>query len=320
MDEAAKRRARRIGRLRDEIIEEGLPLEVDGPTGDLLLDEVDYARRPAVHEGVSPRYGALIAMSGDLDIHRLVFPALVESIGDDIPIATARRLADGRTSFIGRDEGRLRLVCFDRTIEHEATAVQVADSDITVVQRMPTGWVRIFSPRAVVTWDGSRWWAKPRSHQLASAVAAAHPRLASPVLDGLAELCVHWLSAGRVGAVLVWHTEPARAPLGHLGVGARAAIPPLDVTQREHYAALLSVLAQSDRAALVSHRGCVDSIGIALRCSDEALRNVPAYRGTRHTSARRFSYDEPAAVVFTVSSAGPVTVFHRGAAVGAVFS
>ena len=50
--------------------------------------------------------------------------------------------------------------------------------------------------------------------------------------------------------------------------------------------------------------------------STTAEADVPAFRGTRHTSARRYSHDDPAAVVIAVSEDGPVSVFRNGAMVG----
>ena len=41
-------------------------------------------------------------------------------------------------------------------------------------------------------------------------------------------------------------------------------------------------------------------------------RQLAPYRGTRHTSALRFSWDEPSTVVLVVSSNGTFSVFRRG--------
>lgn len=313
---AGERQERRLRRLREELLDADVPLDVDDDHGQALLEELDYARFPPTHEGTSPVFGALIVPDEVIDPARLGFPALVDAA--DVDRHVIRILADGRTSFVARrQDGSLALVSFDRTIEHEATAVQVANrAGITVIQRQYTGSIRVFAPTGVVTWDGARWWSKPLASQLAATIRAARPELLSPVLDGLTEFCVHWLSAGRVGALLVWHTEspgsPSQGPLGHLGLGASIAIPCLDMTNRQHFAALRSALAQTDRAALVSPDGRVDRIGVALRWSDGAVDEVPPYRGTRHTSARRFTRDEPRAVVFAVSSSGPVSVMHSG--------
>jgi DNA integrity scanning protein DisA with diadenylate cyclase activity len=95
-------------------------------------------------------------------------------------------------------------------------------------------------------------------------------------------------------------------------MGAALSIPPMDVTCREHRSPLLSVLAQSDRAALVTPDGHIDTIGVALRPSRSSTEAVDPSGGTRHTSARRFSFDEPQSVVFVVSAAGPMSVFQHG--------
>jgi len=43
-----------------------------------------------------------------------------------------------------------------------------------------------------------------------------------------------------------------------------------------------------------------------------SVRAVQPFRGTRHTSAQRFSLAEPTTVSFVVSSGGPLSVFFRG--------
>jgi DNA integrity scanning protein DisA with diadenylate cyclase activity len=50
--------------------------------------------------------------------------------------------------------------------------------------------------------------------------------------------------------------------------------------------------------------------------SQDAEKSVAAYRGTRHTSGRRYSYDDPLATVIAVSDDGPVTVFRNGGVLG----
>ena len=58
--------------------------------------------------------------------------------------------------------------------------------------------------------------------------------------------------------------------------------------------------------------GVLRDLGVRLVPSDIAERNVRALRGTRHTSARRYSHDDPAATVIAVSDDGPVSVFRNG--------
>jgi hypothetical protein len=50
--------------------------------------------------------------------------------------------------------------------------------------------------------------------------------------------------------------------------------------------------------------------------SPEAESDVEGYRGMRHTSARRYSFDDPLATVIVVSEDGPVTVLRNGEILG----
>jgi len=52
-----------------------------------------------------------------------------------------------------------------------------------------------------------------------------------------------------------------------------------------------------------------------LSASDAAQKWIPPYEGTRHTSARRASFDYPQAIVITVSADGPVTIFSDGVSI-----
>ena len=221
----------------------------------------------------------------------------------------------GRRSSSGPSGGPDRLVCFERTREYESSAVHIAQlSGAVVLQRLGRGWVRLCTRQRVSTWDGTHWSSKPLadrvSARLADAIGSAADRL---VLDRLVEFCTHWLGAGRVGATLVWSLVGPAAELGHLGLAAKVTIPTLDVGRRSQFAALLNALAQYDRAALVDPDGRLRIVGVQLRTDERSRREVPPYRGTRHTSALRFSASEPTALVLVVSSSGTLSAFWRGA-------
>ena len=52
--------------------------------------------------------------------------------------------------------------------------------------------------------------------------------------------------------------------------------------------------------------------GVRLRPRPQTESEVEGFGGMRHTTARRYSVDEPDAVVIVVSEDGPVTVMRRG--------
>jgi hypothetical protein len=306
-----QRQRQRLARLREELADEAMPLSLPGPAGDALLEELDYAMHPAVHEGVAPRYGAIVSAHRGIWPERFDLPASVAA--DEIELPTLRRLADGRSSFVYRAaDDDPRVVFFDHSVEYEADAVRLsAAASVYVIQRSARGRVRICGPDGVAVWEGARWWLKPLAPRLAASVTRVVDKADPDVVAGLAELTVHWLSAGRVGATLVMALDDGE-PIGHMGTGAAVEVPRLSVTRRSHFAPLLSLLSQVDRAAPVSATGDIDTVGVALRWSHDTARSIGPYRGTRHTAAKRFSHDEPGTVVFVVSAAGPVSVFHGG--------
>jgi hypothetical protein len=181
-----------------------------------------------------------------------------------------------------------------------------------VVQRLGRGWVRLCTPQCVATWDGTHWSSKPLSSLVTERVRGTLTSAEPEVLANLMELCMHWLGAGRVGGALVWCLDGDPHDLAHLGLAAAVSIPELDLTRRTHFAPLLNALAQYDRAALVDPRGRVSTVGVHLRSSERTRREVTPYQGTRHTSALRFSCDEPSAAVFVVSSGGALSIFWQG--------
>lgn len=299
-------------RLAHELEDEGIALPDDDRLLALLLAELDYARHPHAHEGTPPRYGAFVAAT-ELTLPDSLEPFAVIDTGE-APLEVVRRLADGRSSFVARGiDVPDRLVSFDRTREYESSAVHLAQTTGgLVLQRLAQGWVRMAAPNGVSTWDGMHWSTKPLPAALAVRIHQLIPQADLHVLGRLLEFCVHWLGAGRVGASLIWRLDADPQDLGHLGFGAAVTIPQLDLARHEHFSPLLNALSQFDRAALVAPDGSIRTICVQMRSSDEARAKVATYRGTRHTAALRFSADERDALVFVVSSNGPLTVCWQG--------
>jgi len=309
---------RRMARLRDELVDNGVPLPIEAAGGRLLLEEIDYARFPPVHEGRIPRYGAIVSFGTRPQWEKLNAPTKLES--DDTDLALLRSFADGRSSFVVRSTGgKQGLAVFDRSLEFEASAARLrAETGAFVVQRVREGLVRVCGPDGVVGWNGVEWSFKPLAEQHAAPVRRLVPQLAPHVLSGLMELCVHWLSAGQVGATLVVSLHGDARDLGHLDLSGAIVPPPLSVARPDHFPALLSVLAQRDRAAIIDPDGTVAALDVGLSWSERAEQTVGIVGGMRHTSARRFSFEEPGAVVFVVSQDGPATVFSDGSALTVV--
>lgn len=307
---------RRLARLVEELGEAGLDLAGGWLGRDLAAREIDYALRPAVHERRVPSYGALVeptdepaawAVETDLEVDRRPL--------DGRPAEAARLYADGVTSWlVRRSAGDDEWVVFDRPAGSERDLVVLAEaSGALVVQRHPSGLVRVVAPAGVFRWDGTRWLHQPLVSTWIDTVGACAEHGDREVLQTLLEFAVHDLGARGIGATLVYRYDGSLAGRFDCRLPAPPALP---ITRPADLAPLRHALAQVDGAALFDEGGVLRWIGVRLVPSVAAEAGVEGHRGTRHTSGRRYSFDDPAATVIVVSEDGPVTVFRGGRVLG----
>ncbi len=312
MDSRRQTTPGRLVRLLQELTEEEPAVVAAVRSPELLVDELDYALRPPRHERRVPSYGSFVlptepeavwAERTTLDVS--VRPA-PERADDEI-----RRYANGLSSWTIRDAGGVNaLVVFDRPASSERDLVVLAEATgATVVQRHPAGVVRLVGPFGVARWDGVGWQTGSPVAELVSRSSGGLDRQESNVLAELLRFAVHDLGSGSVGSLLVL----ALAEPDPVSFEVRLGVPPpLRVGRPGDLGPLLHVLGQVDGAAVFDREGTLRQLGVRLVPSRRAEREVAPLRGTRHTSARRHSHDNPCAVVVVVSDEGPVSVFRGG--------
>jgi hypothetical protein len=304
----------RLRRLGDELEEEvGSVLTAVTDTG-VLLDEVDYALRPPRHERRVPTYGAIVlptvpvaAWTTVTGLHAEVRPTATRDDHD------VRRYADGLASWTLRSNAGVdALVVFDRSAGSERDLVVLAEATGAVlVQRRPDRGVRIVGPFGVARWDESSWHVEPPLGSWLERASSGLTDRETTMLEQLLRFAVHDLGAAGIGALFVF------------GGGASGLVeerlappPPLRLDHPSDLGPLRHVLAQVDGAAFVDSAGILRRLGVRLIPSASAEDAIDALGGTRHTSARRYSADDPDAIVIAVSEAGPVTVFRDGRVIG----
>ena len=307
----------RLRRLVEELEEEvGHAPDAAEPLGRLVLEEIDRARRPHVHERRVVSSGVVVAPSTDpamwgpstqLDISR---GPLVSTDPDGM-----RLFADGLSSWLVRHlEGPDEWMVFDRPSGSERDLVVLAEVlGATVVQRHPTGAVRVVDGRGVARWAGLRWHHEPPVSRWVDKVTAGDPHGDPAVVRALLEFAVHDLGSRGIGALLLYRAggDSAAAVESRL-----PAPPPLEIRRPTGLAPLRHALAQVDGAAVFDADGVLRELGVRLVPSSEAESSVDGLRGMRHTAGRRYSYDDPGATVIVVSEDGPVSVLRGGAVLG----
>jgi len=306
----------RLRRLREELAEVGLVLVADAEWDTLVITELDYALRPNVHERRVPSVGAIIEpttppASWELGTKLTVTRRAVEAM----PLSGSRLFADGLSSWlIRRVSGDDEWAVFDRPAGSERDLVVLAESmGAVVVQRHPNGSVRIVGDFGVLRWEGLTWHREPPTAAWIDSVSVCAVHGDRDVVEILLEFAVHDLGARGIGATLVYRPNGDPGPSFEL----RLPTPPaLDVRSAFDLAPLRHALSQVDGAAVFDTDGILRELGVRLVPTPQAENVVEALRGMRHTSGRRYSFDDPAATVIVVSEDGPVTVLRRGQMIG----
>jgi hypothetical protein len=306
----------RLRRLAEELEESGLRPDETAAVREILMEEIDQALRPPVHERRTASSGTILeprsepavwASETELDITRT-------PLGQQ-PLAAARRFADGLSSWLlRRTDGRNELIVFDRPAGSERDVALLAHVlDATIVQRHPAGSVRVVGRFGVLRWEGLSWHHEPPVSSWSDSVTASPANGDPAVLLAMLRFAVHDLGSLGIGALLVFRPDTHPGPF----VEERLPTPPpLWIRQASHLAPLRHALAQVDGAATFDGQGVLRLLGVRLVPSRASEETVEALGGTRHTSGRRYSYDDPSSTVIAVSEDGPVSVLRNGAVLG----
>jgi DisA bacterial checkpoint controller nucleotide-binding len=302
--------ARRLRRLAEELEEIGLPA---GAADQMLLEEVDWALHPVVHERRVASTGAILRPSRDAAVwERGTGLSMSQMPIGERPLTASRRLADGLSSWLLRPSNQLLL--FDRPAGSERDLVVLTRAfGATVVQRHPSGVVRVVGTFGLLRWDGLRWHREPPLKKWLKVVTGESFIGDPEAMEALVEFAIHDLGAAGIGALLLYSPEVVQLS----GVEERLPIPPpLDVRSPIHLAPLRHVLSQVDGAAVFDIDGVLRHVGVRLVPTARAETSAQPLRGTRHTSGRRYSFDHPAVTVIAVSEDGPVSLLRAGDVLG----
>lgn len=228
----------------------------------------------------------------------------------------ARRFADGVTSFAVRSGDTVTHIAgFARNMadEYDLVGLQSQLGGL-IIQRHPGGQVRVFGPHGVVRWNGITWHHDAPVDAWIDRLATVTGALPIEGVRPLLRFAIHELGGRRIGATLICRPTEHPPPARRLEALVHHA-PRLRLDHVGEEAAIAQALSQTDGAAIFDDEPALIALGIRLGPSAEAESAVAAMSGMRHTSALRYSYDDPYAVVIVVSEDGPVTLMHAGKAI-----
>jgi hypothetical protein len=279
---------------------------------DAVQEELTRFIVPAPHEGRIPSTGAMFVENLE-ELGRVrVLPLKTDQLEH------ARKLADGSRSFLLFHREQFQgLVFFPEPMGSELRLVRgFPSSGGLVLQRNMHGATKLFRSSDIIFHENRAWFTKPHVRDAAQRISHCVPEIDHSVLKRLLEFSFHLLSpASRTGATLVWYLREPNSTDLDLSQDQDLRAFNLSLLDERDSVAACHFLSQIDGATVVDRNGKLLGAGVHLKASAKSCELIPEYKGTRHTSARRFSYDNEQTLVFTVSEDGPVTVFSDGASI-----
>jgi len=299
----------RLAKLREEVIHENIPIR-DDDVGQLILEEILYARFIKVHEGIRPPYGALITTRDGI--------AKLEVTPESGDPTLLRPFADGQTALLLRDAGQadagriMRVELFD-----ELAALRLARlTNGTVVQRHESGTITVTDEHAIFINEMFDWRKRPVASDWmfeARDYLGLSGELQMGLFARLLDFCFHQLSPRRIGATLVLKLfggeGHAEFQLDHEGYEAPLAVNFMRDSDSQVMSTFLRIV---DGACIVELDGRLSRTQAKLAVEKSTSALLGPDKGMRHSSAKWFSFKHPAVVVFVVSADGPVSIYSDG--------
>jgi len=276
----------------------------------LTLYELLLIVSSEAHEGIIPSIGVIFveAASELYGVEYVLVPCEQKNM--------ARKFANGIDCFLLYEkEIFFGLVYFNEPLINELLLVRAfPPSGGLFVQRGSTGIVKFFQGNSIILLENRNWFTKPLIKEAAWKISRCIFEVNHAILNRILEFAFHLLSPiPQVGATIVWWLN--NIPVLHsesLSTGQDISEFNFSILDEARAVTFCHFLSQIDGATFLNEYGQFVRTGIHLKNSNKSRLLIPELKGTRHTSAQRFSYDFSNCLVITVSSDGPVTIFSDG--------
>jgi DNA integrity scanning protein DisA with diadenylate cyclase activity len=222
---------------------------------------------------------------------------------------------NGSTCFAYYDRAGFVGLAFTPDLSDELEAVRFRyGCKGLIIQKDSAGITKVIHESGITIHHDRVWWLKRSVINVLDQVRMHVPQVGVHLLRNILEFAFHHLSPRHIGATLVLYLTESGDDLESMRSADSVNLRDLslNITDRTVTSVISDILARNDGATIIGPNGAILGVGSHLRYSSRSEDLVSQHKGTRHTSARRFSFDEPRTVVVTVSEDGPVTVFSDG--------
>lgn len=290
------------------------PSRIPGLTYDFMVGEIATCLYARPHEGDITPFGILFCkdeLTKEDDVEIMHMP--------NIPLEELRHLADGRRTFIvysGSEKPTLAL--FKTAVADETRLLELSFLVRGIaVKRENSGAIRIAQ-------DGEVWLVENRNWERKSPLVehmtlikqcfGSIPHSHHSPLYSLLRLAYYFLSSKKIGTTLVWRLlGPANQTMEGLSkTGLDLMSLQLNIHDESVYPVIEHLVRYHDGAVIIDPAGLIEQVGVHLSYGDNTAEKVSPDKGTRHTSAKRFSFEHPETLVCAVSEDGPVSIYSDG--------
>jgi len=183
-----------------------------------------------------------------------------------------------------------------------------------MINRNESGQCRFYQGDAMIIHDRRNWIKKPDVKNTVTTVASCVPGVNKKTLQLLLEFANHLVSpVDGAGGILIWN----HGSLQEKDADSGSSIP-FSFQNEWHLNPVLNLVVNTDGAIRISKNGELLESGLHIRYSSKSAKLIPDFKGTRHTSSIRHSFDHSDVIVITISEDGPVSVFINGANITAM--
>ena len=279
--------------------------ETDFPNIFEILEKILYIK---AHEGKYPKIG--VVFSGDSLTNYAEEILYIKN--EDID--SSLRLSDGENSFLwfGYD-GILKGIILVQTVRNkEYNLLETSKQTSSLIFIYKEKKLKIFAEGKIYIHENRTWQVKDPIDKKIEKVLDLSNFKYPEILSDLIKFAFYELSPKKIGSTLVYLLDDDE----NLN---KKLIPPVNFKgynikfeNANHHNLAENFLKQIDGATLVYPNGNIWGTGLHLQYSKKSKEVVVEEGGTRHTSAKRFSFDNGRCIVIVTSEDGPVTIYSDG--------
>lgn len=261
-----------------------------------------------LHEKKAPNIGVLFKRKNQ------VFPNSDIKVFKEENKQLAYKLSDSNKSFVLYEEDKfIGLIIFDKKIENEKEFLDLANNNESIFITSTKGINKIYFNDYIFANEGKYWTYKLPLQFYVEEIKQKIPSINKTVTN-LLSFAFYVLSPNKIGATIVYVFSDLNNIYFNDFQTFKENENFFNVNNANELNTLKNLLSDTDGAMFIDKDGNFLNYGVHLSYSTKSKQLIKQEisKGTRHSSASRYSFDHPQCLIITVSEDGPVTIFSDG--------